>query len=95
MFLEQLVSLLMTSPKSEELNAVLLVLENLLLEVFDVLAAPVISTSLKAKTSQHLGPCPRPPFLCIERNDAPRRQAINLHVRRDFGMDLLRKEQRT
>ena len=71
MFFEQLVSLIMTSPKSEEFNTVLFVLEDLLLEILHVLAAPVISTSLDTKTSQHLGPVLRSPFLRIEWNDAP------------------------
>ena len=71
MFFEQLVSLIMTSPKSEEFNPVLFVLEDLLLEILHVLAAPVISTSLDPKTSQHLGPVLRASFLRIEWNDAP------------------------
>jgi hypothetical protein len=62
MVLEQLVSLLMTSPKSEERYAVLLRLENRLLKVFDVLAAPVISASLKAKTTSILARASGPLF---------------------------------
>ena len=71
MFFEQLVGLIMASPKSEEFNTVLFVLEDLLLEVLHVLATPVIGASLDSKTSQHLGPVLRASLLRIEWNDAP------------------------
>ena len=71
MFLEKLVSLLMTGPESKELNAMLLVLQNFLLKFLHVLAAPVISASLDPETGQHPGPFLRAPLLRIEWNDAP------------------------
>ena len=68
---EQLERLLVRAPEGEVLDAVLAVLDDLLLEAGDVLVAPVVGHLREAESLHHRGSFGRAAVLAVERHDAP------------------------
>ena len=62
----------MRAPEREELDAVLLILQNLLLELRHMLLAPVVGHFLQPQFRHHLRALRRRALFRIERHDAPR-----------------------
>ena len=76
MFLKQPEGLIVVSPEREVLDAMLLIGENLLFELGDMLATPVIGDLGEAHLGHHRRPLLRRALLIVERYDTPRRQVL-------------------
>ena len=78
MLLEQGEGLIMRRPEGEELDAMLLVSEDLSLELRDMLLPPIVGYLSKAHLRDHRGSLLGRALLIVERYDAPGREILQL-----------------
>ena len=76
--LEKGEGLVMRRPEGEELDAMLLIGEDLGLELGDMLLPPIIGDLGQAHLRHHRGPLLRRALLVVERDDAPSHQVLGL-----------------